>query len=120
MADRALGALRRPGLAILRTMTDDKRSTMKSAYELALDRLEKQGIERPREDAMTEESRQRVAEIRRQAEAKLAELEILHRDRLKTIYDPAARQQEEDDYVLERRRIEAERDRKLDQLRAGE
>jgi DNA helicase IV len=97
----------------------DKASGMKSAYELALERLERQGIERPREESVTEETRRRLAEVRQQAAAKLAELEILHRDRLKTLYDPAGRQQEDEDYVRERRRIEAERDRKLEKLRAG-
>lgn len=90
---------------------------MKSAYELALERLEIQGIERPREDALTDEARGRVAELRKQAEARLAELEILHRDRMKGIYDPEKRKQEEEDYVLERRRIEEERDRKIAKLR---
>lgn len=94
-----------------------KSSGMKSAYELALERLERQGIERPREEALTPEVREQVAEARRQAEAKLAEIEILHRDRLKGLYDPAKRQEEEETYLLERRRIEAERDRKIEKLR---
>jgi hypothetical protein len=97
----------------------DKAAGMKSAYELALERLERQGIERPREEALGEEVRERMAEARRQAEAKLAELEILHRNRLKDLWDPAKRQEEEDDYVRERRRIEADRDRKLDKLRGA-
>jgi hypothetical protein len=97
----------------------DKASGMKSAYELALERLERQGIERPREESLSEETRRRMSEVRQQAEAKLAELEILHRDRLKSLYEPAGRQQEEEEYVRERRRIEADRDRKLGKLRAG-
>jgi hypothetical protein len=90
---------------------------MKSAYERALERLERQGIERPREEALAPEVREQVGEARRQAEAKLAEIEILHRDRLKGLYDPAKRQEEEETYLLERRRIEAERDRKIEKLR---
>ncbi|MES1241160.1 MAG: hypothetical protein ABUT39_06025 [Acidobacteriota bacterium] len=89
---------------------------MKSAYELALERLEKQGIERPRED-MAEEVKEKVAELRRQAEARLAELEILHKDRLKKV-DPVKRQEEEEEYVRERRRIEDDRDRKIEKLRS--
>ncbi|HBL27012.1 MAG TPA: hypothetical protein DD490_09280, partial [Acidobacteria bacterium] len=58
----------------------DKASGMKSAYELALERLEQRGVERPRED-FSAEVLEKIAEVRRQAEAKLAELEILHRDR---------------------------------------
>jgi hypothetical protein len=95
----------------------DKSSGMKSAYELALERLEKQGIQRPREEALGEEVLQKIAEVRKQAEAKLAELEILHRDRLRKAYDPAKRQEEEEDYVRERRRIEEDRDRKIEKLR---
>ena len=96
----------------------DNTKGMKSAYELALERMEKQGIERPREEALSPAAREAVADARRQAEAKLAEIEILHRDRLKTMYDHTQREQEEETYLLERRRIEAERDRKIEKLRA--
>jgi hypothetical protein len=95
----------------------DKASGMKSAYELALERLEKQGIERPREETFSDELREKIADVRRKAEAKLAELEILHNNRLKTIYEPAKRQEEEEEYLRERRRIEDERERKIAELR---
>ncbi|HZI63519.1 MAG TPA: hypothetical protein VFE44_01995 [Thermoanaerobaculia bacterium] len=96
----------------------DRAPGVKSAYELALERLESEGIERPREGAaLSEEERARLAEVRQQAAAKLAELEILHRDRLSKIYEPEKRQQEEDEYVRERRRIEEQRDRKLERAR---
>ena len=93
----------------------DKASGMKSAYELALERMEKQGIERP--ESLTGEVRDQVAEVRRQAEAKLAELEILYRDSLRKAFDPGKRQEEEENYVRERRRIEEDRDRKIEKLR---
>ena len=95
----------------------DKTTGMKSAYELALERMEKQGIERPREETFSDEAREQIAEARRKAEASLAELEILHRDRLKTIYDPAKRQEEEEEYLRDRRRIEDQRERKVEELR---
>jgi hypothetical protein len=98
---------------------DDKAAGMKSAYELALERLERQGIERPREDSVSEDTRKRMAEVRQQAEAKIAELEILHHDRLKGLYDPGKRREEEEEYVRERRRLEADRDRKVDKLRGA-
>lgn len=97
----------------------DKASGMKSAYELALERLEKQGIERPREEGLAAEVKEKVAELRRQAEAKLAELEILHKDRLRKGVDPVKRQEEEEEYVRERRRIEEDRDRKIERLRTS-
>lgn len=95
----------------------DKASGMKSAYELALERMEKQGIERPREESFSDEVRDQIAEARRKAEARLAELEILHKDRIKGVYDPTKRQEDEDEYVRERRRIEDDRDRKIEELR---
>lgn len=95
----------------------DKTTGMKSAYELALERLEKQGIERPREETFSDDLREQIAEARRKAEASLAELEILHQNRLKTIYDPAKREEEEEEYRRERRRIEDQRERKVEELR---
>ena len=46
---------------------------MKSAYDLALERLEQQGIDKPRDESFTAETREQIAELRNQAEAKLAE-----------------------------------------------
>jgi hypothetical protein len=43
----------------------------------------------------------------------------MHRERLRKVFDPAGRQQEEDDYVRERRRIAEARDRKIETLGAG-
>jgi len=97
----------------------DKASGMKSAYELALERLEKQGIERPREETFGDELREKIAEARRRAEAKLAELEILHRDALKKSHDYAAHEKAEEEYRRERRRLEEDRDRHIEKLRRG-
>src|SRR6185295_17604799 len=70
--------VRLPAAAKSDEMSDDKAPKMKSSYELALERLAGQGIEPPREEALSPEVRQRVAEARQKTEAKLAELEILH------------------------------------------
>ena len=93
---------------------------MKSAYEIALERMAEQGIEKPREDGLSDELRERVAEARSKAQAAVAELEILHRDRLAKLTDPAAIQEEEADYRRERQRIEERRDRRIEKLRAEE
>jgi hypothetical protein len=99
--------------------SDDRAPGMKSAYELALERMESQGIERPREDALTDDVRREMDDARRRSEAKLAELEILHRDRLRKLADPAAREEEQKEYRADRQRIEGDRDRRIDKLRAG-
>jgi hypothetical protein len=92
---------------------------MKSAYELALERMEAQGIDRPREDALSEETRAAIAEARRRAEAKIAEREIMHRERVKSILDPIARQQEEEGFQRERQRITEKCDKEVERLRTG-
>ncbi len=90
---------------------------MKSAYELALERLEQQGIEKPRAEGLPAEVKAAMAEARAKAESKLAELEIMHRDRLAGLGDPAARREEEEGYLRERRRVEERREENLETLR---
>ena len=97
----------------------DRATGMKTAYELALERLEAQGIERPREEALSDADRERIAEVRRQAEAKLAELEILHRDKLGKLEDPVKIAEQEEYYLLERRRIEGDAERKVAKIRTS-
>jgi hypothetical protein len=100
-------------------MGDDKAPKIKSAYELALERMAGQGIEPPREEALTPELRQRMADLRQKTEAKLAELEILHKDALRKNQDFAAREKAEEEYRSERRRLEEDRDRQIERLRRG-
>ncbi len=90
---------------------------MKSAYELALERLERQGIEPPREAALSEAERQQVAEVRRKAEAKIAEMEILQNGSLAKLVDPAEREQAERQFRHERKRVEDRRDREIERIR---
>ncbi len=97
---------------------DDKTTGMKSAYDLALERLEQQGIEKPRDEGLGPEIREQIAEIRNQSEAKLAQLEILHRDSLRKMTDPSERAEAEKGYAEERQRVEARRDREIDRLRS--
>jgi len=96
----------------------EKTGEVKSAYELALERMESQGIERPRENALSETDRQEVADIRSRAEAKLAELEILFK---KTSQDPDAPPETkalaEREFQADRKRIEESRDAKIRKLR---
>ena len=96
----------------------DMASEIKSAYELALERLETEGIERPRQDDLDSQTREQIAEIRSRIEAKLAELEILHRDQLATLDDPVERAKAEENYVAERQRLDTSRDRDIAKLRS--
>jgi hypothetical protein len=98
--------------------TGRKATGMKSAYELALERLEAQGVERPRESALTDATKQAIAEARRVTEARLAELEILHRDQLAKLGDAVEREAQEDHYRRDRERIESDGERAVARLRA--
>ena len=93
-----------------------KGGNLKSAYELALERMEQDGIEKPRAKGLSPETREAIAEARRTAEAKLAELEIMFKDGLRDP-DPAKRQEEDEIYQRERRRVEEARDEAIEKLR---
>ncbi|MEO1085461.1 MAG: hypothetical protein AAFY88_14575 [Acidobacteriota bacterium] len=90
---------------------------MKSAYELALERMESQGIERPDQQSLTDDDRARIQDIRQRAEARLAQLQIMHKERLAKLSSFGEREQEEEEYRIERRRIEDDRDGKLEAIR---
>jgi NifB/MoaA-like Fe-S oxidoreductase len=98
---------------------NEPRSEMKSAYELALERLEEQGIERPREEGLDSETQEKIAEARRICKAKLAEIEILLKDHLNTSLELAERQEAEEKYLRERSRLEQKRDTEIEAIRAG-
>jgi hypothetical protein len=90
----------------------------KSSYELAMERLRKKdeeaGVEhRP----LTEEQKAAVAEIRNFYQAKLAELEVLHQGKMRTLMEPEARQAREDEYRRDRERLNSERDTKIEKAR---
>ena len=91
---------------------------LKSAYEAALEKLDSHGISRPDASALSEERRAAMAEARSKAEAELAQLQILHRDALRSTVDPAERAEAERRYGGEGRRIEERRERELERLRA--
>ena len=92
----------------------------KSAWEIALEKLERQ--DRERGDAgpgpLTDGQKKEIAAARQRAQAKLAEAEILHNDqRRKVPEDPEALAKSEEEYRIERRRIEEQRDREIDRVR---
>lgn len=91
---------------------------MKSAYERALEKLENRGIAAPRQDALDEDRRRRIQDERSRHQAKLAELEILHRKNVSA--DPAKRHQEEENYRAERRRLSDRLESKIERIRRGD
>lgn len=85
-------------------MSDD---ALKSAYELAMERLKAKDRERGiAEEPLTADQKRRIGEIRTQAKAKLAELEILTQSERRRLHDPEALAKAEQEYVAERSRVE--------------
>lgn len=93
---------------------------MRSAYEIALERLGDEGIRPPSENALDADVKAEMAAIRRKTESDLAQLEILHRDRLAKMRDPGETRAAEERYREERRRIESRSERRLQDLRGNE
>ena len=91
---------------------------MKSAYERALEKLESRGIAAPRQDALDEEQRRRIEDLRSRYQAKLAELEILHQKNLSA--DPARRSEEEENYRAEKQRLAGRLEREIGRIRRGD
>jgi hypothetical protein len=100
-------------------MSKDK--TLKSSYELAMERFKKSdkdaGVERK---PVTEAQKKAIAEIRNFYEAKIAELEVLRQSQLMAIADPADRETREQEYRRDRERFTSERESKIDKVRRGD
>jgi hypothetical protein len=91
----------------------------KTAYELAMERLKSRDAEAGIEHRpLTDEQKARIGEIRNFYQAKLAEVEVLHQGKLKTIADPEERAAREAEYRRDRERLTSERDAKIEKARA--
>jgi hypothetical protein len=93
----------------------------KSAWELALEKLQKQ--DRARGDtgpgALTEAQKKAIAEVRSKYQARLAEAEILYKDRRKGAEEGEALAKLEEEYRIDRRRLEEQRDAEIERVRGG-
>ncbi len=101
-------------------MNDDK--PLKSAYELAMERLrakdEEEGIEQAR--PLTDEQRREIGRLRDEARAKLAEREILHKkDLVAAQGDPDKTKDLEEKYRIDRARIESRLETAVARIRRG-
>ncbi len=111
------GSSNRPLLSI--AMAEDK--PLKSAYELAMERLRKRdeaaGVEhRP----LTDKQKAAIAEVRTFYEAKIAGQAVLKQSRLRKTFDPGEHDTIEAEFRADRERLVAERDAKIEKIRGGE
>ena len=92
----------------------------KSAYELAMARLREKDaaagvVSGPISDAQKAE----IAEVRNRAEARIAELKILHQSKVAVLFDPDARAIADAELRREVQRIEEDREHRIAKIREG-
>lgn len=91
----------------------------KSAIELAMERLRRKDAEAGAADRpLTDEQKNEIAEVRQVYAARLAQAEILHKSQLATTWEPEARQKVEAEYRRDVSRLNDERERKVEAIRA--
>src|SRR5262245_50324895 len=92
----------------------------KSAYELAMERLKKKDAdEGVSERALTDDQKNEIAEVRKTYSARLAQEEILFKSKTQGFIEPDARRQLEENYRRDVERLNHERDRKIEKIRAS-
>jgi len=102
-------------------MSDE--TPLKSAYELAMERLRardrEEGVEEER--PLTETQKEQITRLRQDAEAKRAEGEILHRKNVQaTGGDPEKLRELEERYRVDRARIDSRLESAIARVRRGE
>jgi hypothetical protein len=92
----------------------------KSAYELAMERLRKKDAEAGIvEHKLTDEQKAAIAEARSVYDARVAERQILHRDKRLRTLDPAEVEKMEEEYRRDMERFATDRDAKIRRIREG-
>jgi hypothetical protein len=93
----------------------------KSAYELAMERLRKKDAEEGVvEHKLTDAQKAAIAEARSVYEARVAERQILHREKQLTTADPAAVDVLDQEYRRDLERFAYDRDAKIKKIREGQ
>lgn len=92
----------------------------KTSFELAMERLRAADpAASKKEKPLTSAQKEKIAEARRVAAARLAECEILFNDPLRQALDPVAREKAEGEYQIDRQRINDDLKRAIDAIRRG-
>jgi hypothetical protein len=94
---------------------------LKSAFELAMERLRSKDAAEGIEEAkpLSDDQKRRIAEARKDGEAKLAELQILHRkDRIEAGGDPEKLAELERKHRIDNERIESKVESAIAKIRA--
>lgn len=91
----------------------------KSSFELAMERLRAADPAGAKASPLNASQKKEIAEARRVAAARLAEREILFQDAQKQTQDPAEREKAENDYRIDRKRIDDDCELQVSAIRRG-
>ena len=92
---------------------------MKSAYELAMERLRKKDAEEGVVDTpLTGEQRAAIADARSLYASKVAEAEILYKSKIAGVFDPAERAELDEHHRRDLARIRDDEERAIAKIRA--
>jgi hypothetical protein len=92
----------------------------KSAFELAMERLKKKDAEAGVvEQKLTDAQKAAIAEARSVYEARVAERQILHRQKQLTTFEPAEIEKMDEEYRRDMDRFATDRDAKIRRIREG-
>jgi len=92
----------------------------KSALDLVMERLRKKDAEAGVvEQTLTDAQRAAIAEARSVYEARVAERKIMHSSAVRTTFEPAERQAQDDALRRDLERFESERESKVKKIREG-
>jgi len=92
---------------------------LKSSYELAMERLRDADPDAGKQKPLTPAQKEKIAEARRVAAARLAELDIRFNDARKQLRDPAEQEKAEAENQIDRQRVNADLDRAIAEIRRG-
>ena len=92
---------------------------LKSSYELAMERLRAADPDAGKEKALTAAQKEKIAEARRVAAARRAELEIHFHDARRSFRDAAEQEKAEAEYQIDRRRVDEDLERAIADIRSG-
>ena len=91
---------------------------LKYAVELAMERLKQKDADAGVESTpVTDDQKAAIAEARNFYGAKLAETEVLYQAKMRSTFDPAARDALEQQYRRDRERLTSDRDAKIRKIR---
>ncbi|HEY7501999.1 MAG TPA: hypothetical protein VH740_25995 [Vicinamibacterales bacterium] len=93
----------------------------KSAFELAMEKLKKKDAEAGvEEQVLTDAQRSAIAEAKSVYDSRVAERRILHSSAIRSVFDPAEREERDAELRRDLERFATDRDAKIRRIRSGQ